>query len=76
MFSFFGLGKPRSKFGKWLDRAGISQIDLAKKARISRTTISNLCNDEDYRPKFETVMKIKRALESFGHDISDDYFNM
>ena len=26
----FGLGKKRSKFGKWLDRQGIQQIELEK----------------------------------------------
>jgi len=76
MFGFFGLGKSRSKFGKWLDREGISQIELANKAKVSRQTISNICNDNDYRPKYETISKIKRALRSLGRDISDDFFNM
>ncbi|MGE0992074.1 transcriptional regulator, partial [Bacillus sp. GMa5/2] len=38
----FGLGKKRSKFGKWLDRQGIKQIELEKKSKLSTGTISRL----------------------------------
>lgn len=74
----FGLGKKRSRFGKWLDKQeDLTQIELEKKARLSRGTISKLCNDADYRPKIETIAKIKKALKSLGKDVPpDDYFNL
>lgn len=76
MFSFFGLGKSRSKFGRWIDRKGISQIEVEKMTGLSRGTISRICNDEDYIPKFETIGKIKKAFARKGIKIPDDYFNM
>lgn len=73
----FGLGKPRSKFGKWVDRKAITQNDLAKKARIGRTTISNMCSDKSYKPKFSTFEKVRRALNKMGHDVDyDDFWSM
>ncbi|WP_102271322.1 helix-turn-helix domain-containing protein [Cytobacillus massiliigabonensis] len=73
----FGLGKRRTKFGRWIDRKGIAQIEIEEKAKLGRATISRLCNDFDYRPKFETVQKVKRAIKALGHDVPpDDYFGM
>lgn len=77
MFSFFGLGKSRTKFGKWLDKKEISQIELEQKSGLSRRTISRLCNDKEYRPKFETVTKVKKALKQLGEQTPpDDYFGI
>lgn len=76
MFSFFGLGKSRTKFGRWLDREGITQIEIERRSKLGRATISRLCNDEDYRPKFETVQKVRKALSQLGKDVPDDYFGM
>lgn len=76
MFSFFGLGKSRSKFGKYIDKHDIKQIEIEQLTGLSRGTISRVCNDREYRPKFETVQKIKNALRELGHDVSDDYFGM
>lgn len=77
MFSFFGLGKSRTKFGKFVDRKGLTQIDLEEKAGLSRRTISRLCNDKEYRPKYETVTKVKKALRKIGVEPPDDsYFGM
>jgi transcriptional regulator with XRE-family HTH domain len=70
----FGVGKPRSKFGKWLDREGISQVELEEKAKLSRGTVSRLCNDEEYEPKHETVAKVRKALAKLGKNIPDRYF--
>ena len=76
MFSFFGLGKSRTKFGRWLDREGITQLEIEKRAGLGRATISKLCNDKEYRPKFSTVTKIRKALRELGRDVPDDYFGM
>lgn len=76
MFSLFGLGKNRTKFGRWLDRSGITQSEIEESSGLSRRTISRLCNDKDYVPKFETVTKIKKALKELGESVPDDYFGM
>ncbi len=73
----FGLGKSRTKFGKWLDREGLTQIEIEREADLGRATISKLCNDKHYRPKIETVTKIKRAIKKLGRDVPpDNYFGM
>jgi len=73
----FGLGKKRSKFGKWMDKHGIIQNDLAKKSTVGRTTVSSMCNDPDYSPKFETWYKIQKALKSWGYNVDrKDFFDM
>ncbi|PEE25977.1 transcriptional regulator, partial [Bacillus toyonensis] len=36
----FGLGKQRSKFGKFLDKNGISQQDVVRESGVNRGTIS------------------------------------
>ncbi|MED3854210.1 helix-turn-helix transcriptional regulator [Priestia megaterium] len=76
MFNLFGLGKTRTQFGKWLDQQGITQFDLEQKANLSRRTISRLCNDKTYRPKYSTVSKIRKGLKSLGKDVPNDYFWM
>ncbi|KQL18870.1 helix-turn-helix domain-containing protein [Cytobacillus solani] len=76
MFSFFGLGKDRTKFGRWLDRKEITQIELEELSGLSRRTISRLCNDKEYTPKFSTVTRIKKALKKIGESVPDDYFGM
>ncbi|WEY98430.2 helix-turn-helix domain-containing protein [Bacillus subtilis] len=76
MFSFFNIGKPRTNFGKWIDREGITQIEIEEKAKLSRGTVSKLCNDKDYVPKHSTWSKIERALKSMGYEVDrEDYFS-
>jgi len=70
----FGLGKPRSKFGKWLDRKGLKQTEIAKKAKISTATMTRICDDSKHVPKISTWVKVERALKSMGHDVDRDKF--
>lgn len=73
----FGLGKPRSRFGKWIDREGLTQRDIAKKAKISEMSLTRMCNDKEYVPKYSTWAKVERALRSLGYDVDrDDFFGM
>lgn len=74
----FGLGKRRSKLGKWLDDRGISQQWLAKKSGVGRTTISNLSKgDEEHTPNASTIKKILKALrEVDGRVKADDFWDM
>jgi transcriptional regulator with XRE-family HTH domain len=76
LFVIFGLGKKRTKFGLFIDQEEIKQIELEELTGLSRGTISKLCNDKSYRPKLETVMKIKNALKLIDKNMPDDYFGM
>lgn len=40
---FNNTGKPRSKFGRFLDDNGISQGDIAKSAGVNKDTVSKAC---------------------------------
>lgn len=71
----FGLGKPRSKFGKWVDKVGLTQEEIARKANVGRTTVSNMCKDPNYRPRISTWVKIEKALKILGYSVKhDDFF--
>lgn len=74
----FGLGKKRSKLGKWLDKRGISQTWLSKKAGVARNTINDLCSgDSDREPNTRTVKKIVKALREVDPNInSNDFFDI
>jgi DNA-binding XRE family transcriptional regulator len=66
-----GLGKSRTKLGKFIDRMKISQGDLAKASGKSRNTISDLCDSSKrVDPNGETQYKIVGALRRMGHDVS------
>jgi predicted transcriptional regulator len=73
----FGLGKPRSRFGKFLDRKGIEQKEVAEKAKVSEMTITRLCNEKDHNPRISTWVKVQRALKSMGYEVDrDDFFDV
>jgi predicted transcriptional regulator len=74
----FGLGKKRSKLGKWLDKRGISQQWLANKSKVSRSTVSELCkNDADHEPTQSTMKKILKAIREIDPNVkSDDFWDI
>jgi len=78
LLSFFGLGKKRSKLGKWLDNRGISQSWLANKAGVSRNTINDLAaGDIDRAPTTRTISKIVKALKEIDPSAKpDDFFDL
>ncbi|WP_315900439.1 helix-turn-helix transcriptional regulator [Neobacillus bataviensis] len=74
----FGLGKRRSKLGRWLDSRGISQQWLSNNSGVGRTTISDLCKgDNEHTPNMTTIQKIIKALKKIDPNInSNDFFDM
>lgn len=74
----FGLGKKRSKLGKWLDKRGISQTWLAAKSGVNRNTINALTSgDSDRAPTTRTIKKILKALREVDPTIKgDDFFDL
>jgi transcriptional regulator with XRE-family HTH domain len=72
--SMFGLNKPRSKFGRFLDRKGIEQKEVAEKAKVSEMTLTRMCNDKNHSPRISTWVKVQRALKSMGYEVDRDKF--
>jgi transcriptional regulator with XRE-family HTH domain len=70
----FGLGKPRSKFGRFLDQKGIEQKEVAERAKVSEMTLTRMCNDKEHSPRISTWVKIQRALKSMGYEVDRDKF--
>jgi len=69
----FGLGKPRTKLGKWLDNRGIKQEWLIKKG-VSKGTATSACSDKDYVPGGSTMQKILKALREVDSSVRADQF--
>lgn len=62
----FGLGKKRSKFGRFVDENGISHGELVKKSGVSKDTITKACTDSDC-----SLREIsKRALVSAVNELT------
>ncbi|MEH7092806.1 helix-turn-helix domain-containing protein [Priestia megaterium] len=40
----------------------ITKLELAKASNLSKSTISTLCNNPDYHPRFLTIIKISQGL--------------
>lgn len=75
--SWFGLGKKRSRLGKWLDQHGVAQIEVEKGTKLSRGTISRLCSDDKNVPTLKTANKIVKFLKRLDPNIRyDDFWSM
>lgn len=73
----WGIGKPRSKLGKWLDKHGLDQQDLVKQAKVNKNTISKVCNDKEYIPTGKTMKKILDAIRKIDPNVkSNDFWDM
>lgn len=75
--SWFGIGKKRSKLGKWLDRHGVAQNELEKMTGLSRATISRLCSDDENTPTMKNANKITKALKKLDNRVNhNDFWSM
>ncbi|WLR54821.1 helix-turn-helix transcriptional regulator [Mesobacillus subterraneus] len=73
----FGLGKKRSKFGKYLDKHSITQKEVAKESGVSKSTISRLCDPDESEPTLGVAKKIVKALKRYdGHVDYKDFWDM
>ncbi|RDU34706.1 transcriptional regulator [Neobacillus piezotolerans] len=69
----FGLGKKRSKFGRFLDSNGIIQEELSKASGVNRNTISRAAKDTG-DPSVKNAAKIIRALKKAGYNVDYEDF--
>jgi hypothetical protein len=64
------LDKKRSNFGRWMDKQkDVNKIELKRASNLSSNTISKLCSDPEYRPRFSTVVKINQGFKKIGKNI-------
>ncbi|PFE34188.1 transcriptional regulator [Priestia megaterium] len=60
---FWWKNPKRSKFGKWLDNEGITQVEFSEKSEVSRRTLTRLCNEKEYIPSPQILRKIMNAVK-------------
>lgn len=72
-----GLGKPRSRYGAFLDRNRIAQERIREETKVSRDIITRVCNS-DYYPSGTTMRKLVQAARRLtGENVSiDDFWPM
>lgn len=61
-----GLGKDRTKLGKWMDRMGVKQGELP----VNKNTATRLCSDLKYEPYEETILTVISYLRKKGYSVS------
>lgn len=69
-----GLGKPRTKFGAWLDEKGIKQSFIVKKSRVGRSTVSDMASKMNYQPEYPNMVKVIKVLKEIDPTVSIDTF--
>jgi putative transcriptional regulator len=73
---WFGIGKDRSKLGRYIDQHGISQKEL-EKSGVSRATISRLCSSDEHQPNMSTARKLLNYLRKIDKRVDyKDFFDM
>ncbi|MCE4051872.1 helix-turn-helix domain-containing protein [Bacillus sp. Au-Bac7] len=71
-----GLGKERSKLGRYIDRNSINQSEL-EKAGVSKGTVSRLCSSNKNQPNLKTAKKIINFLKKYDKSIDyKDFFDL
>lgn len=70
----FGIGKQRSRLGKFLDERGIKQQWLVQQTKLNKKTISHLATKDDPLPSGSTMRKIVEALRKVDPRVKQDDF--
>ncbi|GIP38292.1 hypothetical protein J31TS4_15720 [Paenibacillus sp. J31TS4] len=56
-------GKPRTSYGRFLDRHQVQQEDVCKATGLSRNTVSDACSNLDYTPRRSTMTLLLQAAK-------------
>lgn len=65
----------RSKLGKFIDKHGIKQIDIAKISGLTTSTVSRLAKINRVSPSIQNADKIVKALKKLtGKNVSTKDF--
>lgn len=66
--------KERTLLGIWMDKNKITQIWLENDTKLSRPTITSLCNDNFYNPNRSTRWRVITSLRKAGFEVYEDDF--
>jgi predicted transcriptional regulator len=58
----FGLGKKRSKLGKFIDKHSITTVEFSKETGVNRKTLGKACNEEDFILSPQVMKKILKSV--------------
>ncbi|AKO92723.1 XRE family transcriptional regulator [Priestia filamentosa] len=73
----WGIGKPKSKLGKWMDKRGLAQKDLAREAKVSENTITKACTNKEYIPRQDVMKKLLKAIRKVDPNAKmSDFWDM
>jgi len=73
----WGLGKRRSKLGKFIDKHGYTVQELSHESKVNRNTLGKICSDPTYLPTANTIKKIMKAIRKIDSKAKvDDFFDM
>lgn len=59
-----GLGKPRTKLGRYLDSIGRTQGWLERHSGVSETTITKMCGNVNFEPSLKLKLQVVTALRN------------
>ena len=71
----YGLGKRRSRYGRFMDSRGIKQEDVRKVSRLNRETVAKAFNED--QPEMRAITKqalIRAAQKLTGENVTADDF--
>jgi len=69
--------KPRSKFGRFIDKNGYTQKEISDISKLGKNTVTRLCTDRHYRPRGDTLKKIINLLKKIDKSYKiDDFFDI
>ncbi|MFS1511775.1 transcriptional regulator [Chengkuizengella sp. SCS-71B] len=70
----FGLGKPRTKLGKYIDKKKISQKWVSENFGLNKETVSKMCSDEYHKPNRSTKHRVVSGLRKKGEEVEESDF--
>lgn len=73
----WGIGKPRSKLGKFIDMYGYTIQELSEASKVNRNTVGKICSDKSYIPSQKTMQKILKVIRKIEPDKKmSDFWDM
>lgn len=70
----YGLGRQRTKLGKYIDLYKVSQDEISKQSGLGKNTLTRICSDPDYIPSSLTRRRVLHCLQSMGYGCSESDF--
>lgn len=64
-----GLGKPLTKYGKFIYKHGYNIQEVSKASKVNRTTVGKACTDKDYLPSSQTMRKLLKVARKMDPDV-------